>query len=430
MVNLGFAKANFFIKRIKAMMLPKLMVSNNLLDEFKTCTQLQYSGKLDIKSSNKHNWTFYYRLGRIVWATGGTHPVRRWCRQMTQHCPEIDVEQMLSRIDNTSNSHWDYDLLSVLYQQQKIKREQVKAVVESTIAELLFDMTQQTNFADVDCDRNQRVILEAPMSFTSPDMSIKLMEDSWNAWSSAGLGNISPDLAPVLQKPEQLQQQVSPAVYKNFLSLLNGKYTLWDLAVKMKQSILLVTRSLLPCMTQGIIELVEVPDLPLRVTTVNNSSTSVKQTAETGPLVACVDDSLQVGEMLEKILIPHGIRLIKIQDAVQALPILIEHKPDLIFLDLIMPVANGYEICAQLRRISAFANIPVIILTGSDGLIDRVRAKVVGSTNFINKPVTADKVLGVVRKHLQYPSSVKNPTTVGAKSALHRGDLQSLPICS
>jgi DNA-binding response OmpR family regulator len=144
----------------------------------------------------------------------------------------------------------------------------------------------------------------------------------------------------------------------------------------------------------------------------------------------CVDDSLQVGEMLEKILIPHGMRLIKIQDAVQALPILIEQKPDLIFLDLIMLVANGYEICAQLRRVSAFANIPVIILTGSDGLIDRVRAKVVGSTDFINKPVTADKVLGVVRKHLQYPSSVKNPTTVGAKSTLHRGDLQSLPICS
>ena len=80
-----------------------------------------------------------------------------------------------------------------------------------------------------------------------------------------------------------------------------------------------------------------------------------------------------------------------------------------------MPVASGYEICAQLRRISVFANTPVIILTGSDGLFDRVRAKVVGSTDFITKPVVADKVIGVIRKYIQTPSPVKgdsNPQTL------------------
>jgi two-component system, chemotaxis family, response regulator PixG len=102
---------------------------------------------------------------------------------------------------------------------------------------------------------------------------------------------------------------------------------------------------------------------------------------------------------------------------VQALPILIEHKPDLIFLDLVMPVASGYEICAQLRRISVFANTPVIILTGSDGLFDRVRAKLVGSTDFITKPVTAEKVMGIVRKYVQAPSSASSPS-----------NLQALPI--
>ena len=112
--------------------------------------------------------------------------------------------------------------------------------------------------------------------------------------------------------------------------------------------------------------------------------------------------------MLEGIITQNGLRFMKIQDAVQALPILIEHKPDLIFLDLIMPVASGYEICTQLRRISAFANTPVIILTGNDGLIDRVRAKVVGSTDFVTKPVAADKVMAMVHKYLQPSLPVKN----------------------
>ncbi len=124
--------------------------------------------------------------------------------------------------------------------------------------------------------------------------------------------------------------------------------------------------------------------------------------------------------MLEQIMIPNGFRFIKIQDAVQALPILIEHKPDLIFLDLVMPVASGYEICAQLRRISLFANTPVIILTGSDGLLDRVRAKVVGSTDFITKPVAVDKVMAVVRKYVQAPSTPSSASNVQTLSLGHQ----------
>jgi chemotaxis family two-component system response regulator PixG len=128
------------------------------------------------------------------------------------------------------------------------------------------------------------------------------------------------------------------------------------------------------------------------------------------PLIACVDDSPLVCKTLEDIITSNGFRFTKVQDAIQALPVLIQEKPDLIFLDLIMPVASGYEICTQLRRIPAFANTPVIILTGNDGLLDRVRAKVVGSTDFISKPIVAERVIGVIRKYLplQANSTVKN----------------------
>jgi two-component system, chemotaxis family, response regulator PixG len=399
---------------------PELMVSNNLLGEFNTCTRLQYSGKLNIKSSKGYQWIFYYRLGRMVWATGGTHPFRRWRRHMAQYCPDIDMDKMQLRAEEVSIDYWDYRLLEIFHEKQKLKREQINAIVEHTIAELLFDLAQQANFASLSCDRTQDVILEAPMSFTSADMSIKLMQDSWKNWSEAGLASFSPDLAPMLRRPEQLQQQVSPSVYKNFLTLMNGKYTLRDLAVKMKQSVHPVARSLLPYILKGILELVEVSDSPLRVAESTNKSSSTKTAAPPGPLIACVDDSPQVCQMLEQIMIPNGFRFIKIQDAVQALPILIEHKPDLIFLDLVMPVASGYEICAQLRRISLFANTPVIILTGSDGLLDRVRAKVVGSTDFITKPVAVDKVMAVVRKYVQAPSTPSSASNVQTLSLGHQ----------
>ncbi|MDZ8183601.1 MAG: response regulator [Nostoc sp. ChiSLP02] len=383
----------------------EVIVSTDLVNEFKTCTQLQYNGKLNIKSSKGSQWTFYYRLGRIVWATGGTHPFRRWRRHIAQNCPQIDLDKLQLRSQDISIDYWDYRLIEILYKKQKIQREQIQSIAENTISELLFDLALQANFASVTCNRTQEVILETPMSFTSAEMSVRQMQDSWKSWSEAGLANFSPDLAPVLRRPEQLQQIVSPSVYKNFVNLINGKFTLRDLAMKMKQNVLPLTRSLLPYILKGIIELVEVPDLPLLMADTNNKFTTPQQAKKpTVPLVACVDDSPQVCKMLEEIITGNGLRFVKIQDAVQALPTLIQDKPDLIFLDLIMPVASGYEICTQLRRISAFANTPVIILTGSDGLLDRVRAKVVGSTDFLTKPVVADKVMGIVKKYLPTPS--------------------------
>lgn len=377
------------------------VIPDSLFDEFMTCTKLQYNGKLDIESFKGYKWTFYYRLGRIVWATGGCHQARRWRRNIMQYCPHVDIDNIQLLPEDAAIKYWDYRLLELLYKNKKINRDQVNNIVDSTILELLFDLAQQSYFNDVECDRNQKVILDAPMSLSSTDVSLRHMRESWSSWSEAGLTNFSPNSAPVLRHPQQIQQLVSPGAYKNFVKLMNGKYTLRDLAVKMKQDLLSVTHSLMPYILRGIIELVEVEDLPLNLidTKKNLQSASVKASKQ--PLIACVDDSPQVCQILKQIISSNGMKFIGIQDPVKILPTLIEQKPDLIFLDLIMPVANGYEICTQIRRISCFANTPVVILTGSDGLFDRVRARVSGSTDFITKPVVADKVMAMVSKHLQ-----------------------------
>ena len=67
-----------------------------------------------------------------------------------------------------------------------------------------------------------------------------------------------------------------------------------------------------------------------------------------------MDDSPQVCKMVEKILLPYDVRVISITDLTKALPILIQKKPDIIFLDVIMPIIGGSEICSQLRRTSTF----------------------------------------------------------------------------
>ncbi|KYC35821.1 hypothetical protein WA1_05865 [Scytonema hofmannii PCC 7110] len=124
------------------------------------------------------------------------------------------------------------------------------------------------------------------------------------------------------------------------------------------------------------------------------------------PLIAYIDDSRSDSLKMAYILTKSGYRCINIQESVSALTTLLENKPSLIFLDLVMPIANGYEICAQIRRVSALNNTPVIILTSNDGIVDRVRAKMVGSSGFLAKPITTEKVLKIIQKYL--PKSVNS----------------------
>lgn len=104
---------------------------------------------------------------------------------------------------------------------------------------------------------------------------------------------------------------------------------------------------------------------------------------------------------MQSLLSAAGYQFLGVDDAMRAFGILLARKPDLIFLDLVMPNANGYEICAQLRKLACFRNTPIVILTGNDGIVDRVRAKLVGASDFLSKPVDAGIVLSVIRKHLK-----------------------------
>lgn len=116
-----------------------------------------------------------------------------------------------------------------------------------------------------------------------------------------------------------------------------------------------------------------------------------------------IDDSPVEGKIMAKFLEELNHDFFQINNAMLAIANLLKIKPDLVFLDLNMPVVNGYEICTQLRRVEIFKETPVVIVTGNDGLIDRVRAKMAGATDFISKPIDREKITLILHKYL--PSS-------------------------
>jgi chemotaxis family two-component system response regulator PixG len=296
-----------------------------------------------------------------------------------------------------------------LAKRQQASVEQVASVIRNTITEVLFDMIQQEETRPVTLSCYPEDVLDTSLAPLNAEQLLNETQQEWEAWRSLGLADYSPNLAPVLRRPEQLQQQANEKVYKTLTSVIDGKRTLRDLSVLMKHDLLPVMRLLIPFFRKGLIGLTQVPDrLPPLFLSSPKSGIAAPATPlipATAPLIVCVDDSAREREIMEKILAQAGYRFLGIQDSIQALPILLEQKPALIFLDLVMPIANGYEICAQIRRVSALKETPIVILTGNDGIIDRVRAKVVGSSGFLSKPIDTAKVLTAIRKFLPVNTS-------------------------
>ncbi|BAY86621.1 response regulator receiver protein [Calothrix parasitica NIES-267] len=116
--------------------------------------------------------------------------------------------------------------------------------------------------------------------------------------------------------------------------------------------------------------------------------------------VACIDDSLTILKSIERFLEEDKFSVVKINDPVKALMQILRSKPDLILLDVEMPNLDGYELCSLLRRHSAFKNIPIVMVTGRTGFIDRAKAKMVRASGYLAKPFTQSELLKVVFKHI------------------------------
>lgn len=373
----------------------------------------KFTGKLELQLTPREKWDLYLNLGRLIWATGGLHPVRRWRRQLWRCCRDISPNQINLRNTDALES-WDYQILVIVVQRKLSDTEPIVATMLGMMTEVLFDIVQLMELVTLKLKANKnpnqpkhqyslkvypgirpsdRGLL--PQNDWSLESAIVQIDLIWQQWVNAGLKGYSPNFAPTICNPQKLQKIIPETTYKNLITLCNGQRTLRDIAALCQQDVSKLSTSLAPYIRQQAIKLVKLPDLPRPDF---KEVQKIKKTRQ--PLVACIEDNEQTLQILKEILTEAGYRFLAIAKEVETLPMLLQHEPDLIFLDLIMPIANGYEICAQIRRIERFKETPIVILTGKDGLGDRVRAKIVGATNFLTKPIDADKVLNLIREHL------------------------------
>jgi twitching motility two-component system response regulator PilG len=118
-----------------------------------------------------------------------------------------------------------------------------------------------------------------------------------------------------------------------------------------------------------------------------------------GIKIMVIDDSKTIRRTAETLLKKEGFEVIVATDGFEALSMVADHKPDLIFLDIMMPRLDGYQTCALIKHHRVFRHTPVVMLSSKDGLFDRARGRVVGSDHYITKPFTREELLGAIEQH-------------------------------
>ena len=114
-----------------------------------------------------------------------------------------------------------------------------------------------------------------------------------------------------------------------------------------------------------------------------------------------IDDSQTIRRTAETLLAREGYAVITASDGYEALGKIVDHQPALIFIDIMMPRLDGYQVCSLIKGNPKFAGTPVVMLSSKDGVFDRARGRIVGSDKYLTKPFTKDKILTAVKTYLK-----------------------------
>jgi len=116
-----------------------------------------------------------------------------------------------------------------------------------------------------------------------------------------------------------------------------------------------------------------------------------------GVKVLVIDDSKTIRRSAENLLAKEGCDVITAVDGFDALAKIADTRPEIIFVDIMMPRLDGYQTCALIKNNSEFKATPVVMLSSKDGLFDKAKGRIVGSDRYITKPFSKEELLGTIR---------------------------------
>lgn len=401
-------------------------MSNNLanpLSIIEAKLKQAWSGCLEFTEpkDNSVGWYIYCSAGRVQYATSTVGQQERLqylgkLYQIDFNCPQLNAtaleyEELRKWGLKTKLVDLDLQVLLLQFTQEAISQvlslenPSVKSVENKVLKETIADFSwRDLNFFKLREEAKKwteiRTYIDSPFSrfYLQQDNTLKF----YKFWKKLGTDS---DMAEVASS-----QKISSLV-----SLFSTKKSFYYIASQVNVAPLKLIKCLQPCIQGQIFDLLPWQEVKTKispqVTTTQTpvtrrvntySAQTAKPAASTNkasklPTIACIDDSKTVQRQVKLTLEAIGYQVIDILDPALALKKLSRQNPVLILMDINMPNMNGYDLCSMLRRSHKFQKIPIVMLTGRDRIIDRMRAKFVGCTDYLTKPFEPNVLIELVK---------------------------------
>lgn len=184
-----------------------------------------------------------------------------------------------------------------------------------------------------------------------------------------------------------------PQILPHFERWITGKFKLSEIAIGCAEDPLKLAQTYLNWSRQDWLSLKNTSNSPRTSTLPPSPATTTR------PIILSVDDSKIVQTMIARAIGDlYDVRLAN--NAVDALNLLHTQKVSLLLLDVTMPDIDGLELCRTIRAMPQFKQLPIIMLTAKDGIVDKFKGQFAGSTQYLTKPVDRDKLLPVLDKYI------------------------------
>ncbi len=339
----------------------------------------EISGHIIVSSKDDSSiqWNLYLGSGKIHYANSVIGKKERLNYLVKQHLPDLDSSWEGQPIN------CDYQTICQLWKQTGLSL--------NTIRQLLFDTTQEALLnlmllSQVTVRLEKTVGLD-PLLVSIPLKNIVFpIKEKVKQWRQLRSAIPSPFYRPFFEDWENLPYANLTDEDHLFLesvsNYLKNKSCIYEISAHSSKTVLEVAQFFQPLVQSGLVTMLPY-DIP-------------KAKVIERPIIACIDDSKAIQRMVKVTLESSGYEVLNILEPSQALTTFIKNKPALILMDINMPEIDGYELCQLLQHSSHLKDIPVIMLTGRDGLLDRIRARMVGAVDYMSKPFNPQELISMI----------------------------------
>jgi twitching motility two-component system response regulator PilG len=336
------------------------------------------------------SWFVFFLNGQIIYAGDTASNLFRLRDYLHRYKLEASLDQVSVSSIATINAP-EYGHLWALLENHLLTPAQGRSIVQNMVQETLFDLLslhQGTFIFEVGPALSPQL-----MTLEVGPLIVKIMKQI-QEWKQFHPHLQSPDQCPIIANPDQLRETLPKHTFNTLERWADGKTSIRQIARYLNRDILTVAKAIYPYVQQSLVQLLYPPE------DAASGKRDFSFQPHKVPRIVCIDDGATIRKAVEYILNRHGYEATSISSPLKALSLVFQLKPDLILCDIAMPELDGYEICAMLRRSTAFRQTPIVMLTGKDGFIDRIKARMVGATDYLTKPFGESELLMLVERYV------------------------------